>query len=241
MRNFLTTTALASAFTLAALAASPMVRAQDNQPGGGQDCIGEQCPGQGGGQKQFRKMPDANQMDDQSGDQVMPRKKRMSNQPDVDQDQSGDQAVPRKRRLSNQPDVDQDQSGDQAVPRKKRVGSQQQDDDVDVNVRARVQAGEGKWRFDSSRHQRRRSKDATFRFYFGGYWYPEPYWEVYSVRPRYRVSCGEGREIVAERFNRVRVVECNGGTYTYLGRSQGDTYRVLVNARTGRIVGRALI
>jgi hypothetical protein len=219
MRNSLTTTALASAFTLAALAASPMVRAQDNQPGGGQDCIGEQCPGQGGGQKQFRKMPGADQMDDQSGDQVMPRKKRMS----------------------NQPDVDQDQSGDQVMPRKKRVGSQQQDDDVDVNVRARVQAGEGKWRFDSSRHQRRRSKDATFRFYFGGYWYPEPYWETYSVRPRYRVSCGEGREIVAERFNRVRVVECNGGTYTYLGRSQGDTYRILVNARTGRIVGRALI
>lgn len=61
------------------------------------------------------------------------------------------------------------------------------------------------------------------------------------MRPRYRVSCGEGREIVAERFNRVRVVECNGGTYTYLGRSQGDTYRILVNARTGRIVGRALI
>lgn len=138
MRNFLMTTALASAFTLAAFAASSMVRAQDNPPGGGQDCIGDQCPGQGGGQKQYRKMPGTNQMDDQSGDQVMPRKKRMG----------------------SQPDVDQDQPGDQVMPRKKRIGSQQQDDDVDVNVRGRVQAGEGKWRFDSNRHQRRRSKNA---------------------------------------------------------------------------------
>ena len=103
----------------------------------------------------------------------------------------------------------------------------------------RVKESKMDWKFDSNRHERRRHKDATFRFYFGGYWYPQPYWEVYSIGGR--VSCGEGRAIVAARFNRVRVVECRGRTYTYLGRRQGDTYRILLNSRTGRIVGRALI
>ena len=137
-----------------------------------------------------------------------------------------------------------DESTDQVLPRKKRAQGTQNNNDVDVDVN--VQSGSQKrvrhadWRFDSNRHQRRRSKNSTFRFYFGGYWYPQPYWEVYSVRSG-RVSCREGRAIVSERFNRVRVIECNGGTYTYLGRRQGDTYRILLNARSGRIVGRAMI
>lgn len=59
-----------------------------------------------------------------------------------------------------------------------------------------------------------------------------------SLPPR-RISCGKGRAIVAARFNRVRVVECRGGTYTYLGRRRGETFRVLINPRTGRIIGRA--
>lgn len=133
-----------------------------------------------------------------------------------------------------------DQSGDQAMPRKKRAQNGQPNDQ-NVDRRSRTRVGEGNWRFDPNREQRRRSKDATFRFYFGGYWYPQPYWDVYGARPAYRISCGEGRGIVAERFNRVRVVECSGGTYTYMGRRGGDTYRIMVNARTGRIVGRALI
>lgn len=158
-----------------------------------------------------------------------------------------DQTVPKKRMRppqqndqmqNNQADV---QSDGQVMPRKKKRMESQQQNNTDVDVRTQTKVGEGGWRFDPNRQQRRNRKSATFRFYYGGYWYPEPYWEVYSVRPRYRISCGEGRGIVAERFNRVRVVECNGGTYTYLGRSQGDTYRILLNARTGRIVGRALI
>jgi hypothetical protein len=128
---------------------------------------------------------------------------------------------------------------EQTMPRKrKRMNAQQTD--VDVDVSAGVQAGEGKWRFDSNRHQRRRSKNATFRFYLDGYWYAQPYWQIYAARP-YRISCGEGRTIVAQRFNRVRVVECRGGTYTYLGRRQGETFRILLNSRTGRIVGRMMI
>jgi hypothetical protein len=50
------------------------------------------------------------------------------------------------------------------------------------------------------------------------------------------VSCGEGRAIVRDRgFNRVRTIECRGATFTYLGRRHGNDYKVMVNARTGRI------
>jgi hypothetical protein len=63
---------------------------------------------------------------------------------------------------------------------------------------------------------------------------------IERARPN-RLSCGAGRSIVAKRFNRVRVLECKGGTYTYLGRRNGATFRVLVDRRTGRVVGRAPI
>jgi hypothetical protein len=56
-----------------------------------------------------------------------------------------------------------------------------------------------------------------------------------------RISCGAGRSIVAKRFNRVRVIECKGGTYTYIGRRNGASFKVLVDGRTGRVVGQAPI
>jgi hypothetical protein len=155
----------------------------------------------------------------------------------------------RMKNIDQNNQVDQNGEGegqpaDQTTRRKKRAqGSGNDNGDVDMN--ADVQGGSQKsmrhadWKYEPGRHRRSRSKSATFRFYFGGYWYPEPYWQVYTTRGR--VSCGEGRAIVASRFNRVRVVECNGGTYTYMGRRQGDTYRILLNSRTGRIVGREMI
>lgn len=215
MKAILATTALATTLLFGTLGASSSVLAQDAQPTM-KECVGDQCPGgaMGGGNQT-------------PSDQAKP-KKRLKTQEQNNEMQGG------------QDYQSGSQTNDQVMPRKKRVQSgQQNNDNGDVNSRKRV--SEGKWRFDQNRHQRRNSKNSTFRFYFGGYWYPEPYWEVTSMRPRYRISCGEGRDIVSERFNRVRVVECSGGTYTYLGRRSGDTYRVLVNSRTGRIVGRALI
>jgi hypothetical protein len=101
---------------------------------------------------------------------------------------------------------------------------------------SRREARRGDWRYDPNRHHRSRNKDARFRFYYGGYWYAEPYWTL----PLYglsRVSCGEGRAIVDDNgFNRVRTIECSGGTYTYAARRQGDSYRVSLNSRTGEIV-----
>jgi hypothetical protein len=101
----------------------------------------------------------------------------------------------------------------------------------------RVKQSEANWKFDPNREERRRHKDDRFRFYFGGFWYPEPYWLGYGLAVNPRVSCGEGRAIVRDRgFYRVRTVECSGRTFTYLGRRHGDTFRVLVSSRTGRII-----
>ena len=101
----------------------------------------------------------------------------------------------------------------------------------------RVKQSSAGWKFDPNRHERRRNKDDQFRFYFSGYWYPQPYWLGYGLAVGPRVSCGEGRMIVRDRgFYRVRTVECYGRTYTYLGRRHGDTFRVLVSSRSGRIV-----
>jgi len=114
----------------------------------------------------------------------------------------------------------------------KRVNRNDDNDRRDVKREAR----RGDWKYDSKRHHRNRNKDARFRYYYGGYWYAEPYWTLplYGVG---RVSCGEGRAIVDDNgFNRVRTIECSGGTYTYAARRQGDSYRVSLNARTGEIV-----
>jgi hypothetical protein len=192
MKNTLVTTALASALVVGGLFAVPTSFAQDNEP-----CVGEDCPdmqGQGTHKKRMKGIEQNNQGEDESPDEMVPRKK-------------------------------------------KRVQSTQENDvDVDVQEGSSRRVRQADWKYNPDRHQRRRSKSSIYRFYLDGWWYPQPYWEVYGVGP-YRISCGEGRAIVAARFYRVRVVECRGGIYTYLGRREGDTFRVLVNSRTGRIVG----
>lgn len=222
MKSFFTSTALASLLVAGALFTLTPAGAQNNEP-----CVGENCPApdmqgdQGSSKKRLKDVDQNNQNTEEPSDQPMNGKKRIQGSTDENEMQDG-----------------------QSAPRKKRAERAQQDKDVDVNVDVDVgsqkRARSSGWKFDSDRHQRRRSKSATFRFYLDGYWYAQPYWEVYGVRSG-RVSCGEGRAIVSARFARVRVVECNGGTYTYLGRREGDTFRILLNARTGRIVGRALI
>jgi hypothetical protein len=122
------------------------------------------------------------------------------------------------------------QNPDQCQPRRMKRA---QTEVIDVS---RKQA-QNDWQFDSNRHERRRNKDAQFRFFFGGYWYPEQYWLGASLPVQSRVSCGEGRLIVRDRgFNRVQTVECQGRTYTYLGRRNGNTFKVLLSARSGRVI-----
>jgi hypothetical protein len=122
---------------------------------------------------------------------------------------------------------------DDGMTKKRRI---RVEDSADVKVEKSVTSAQSDWRFDSNRHERRRKKDDRFRFFFGGFWYPEPYWS-YGLVVRPRIGCREGREILFDRgFRRVRVVECAGRTYTYIGRRHGDPFRILLSARSGRIV-----
>jgi hypothetical protein len=113
------------------------------------------------------------------------------------------------------------------------VSAQSSGDNASIKVDT-----QSKWRFDSNRHERRHHRDDQFRFYFGGFWYPQPYWQGYGLAIGPRISCGEGRAILRDRgFYRVRIIECSGRTYTYFGHRHGDSFRVLLNSRNGRIVG----
>jgi hypothetical protein len=106
-----------------------------------------------------------------------------------------------------------------------------------AGAKVETQHVQKKWKFNKNRHERRHRKDDRFRFYFGGFWHPQPYWLGYGFPVNQRVSCGEGRAIVDARgFNRVRTLECRGAAYTYLGRRHGDDFKVVLNARTGRII-----
>jgi hypothetical protein len=237
MKSVLTTTALATVLVFGLAAGPGMVRAQDAN---GQQCTGDNCPN--------KKMKGTEQ-NQQMNEQGTSNKKRMGTQQNGNESAQTDQGTQyKKKKMGNtQQNGDQmgtqengnvkTQAGEETVLRKKRhVGVQENDVNVQVN------AGTGReWRFDPSHERRSRSRSATFRFYFEGYYYPEPYWTHVRMGYGPGISCGEGRAIVAQRFNRVRVIECRGPIYTYFGRRSGDSFRVMVNARNGRIVGRDLM
>jgi hypothetical protein len=93
------------------------------------------------------------------------------------------------------------------------------------------------WKFDPTKQERARHKSDRFRFEYGGFWYPAPYWMGYGLSVSHRIACADGRAILRDHgFNRIRPVECRGGTYTYLGHRHGDNFQVLLSSRTGRIV-----
>jgi hypothetical protein len=209
-------TAFASALALASLAAPPFANATDKMM---RPCI-ECIPGGGGG-------GDAGPDVQNGQDQNFPGRLRKFPQPDIqnEQGQGPDQFQPRRRVKKFEPnDQFQQGGGDLNAPIEKRAGKSKQ-----------------AWKYDSSKHERRRYKDKKFRFYFSGFWYPYPYWDDpyyyddYYIEP-YRVSCREGAEIVSERFSRVRILECNGRVYTYVGRRYGDTFEIKLSSRTGRIL-----
>ena len=155
MKSILTTAALGSALVFGTFIAANVASSQDSSD---QPCVGENCPApdmqnQGGNKKKMKGVDQNNQGGDESTDQTLPRKKRVQGM-----------------------DQNQDQNADQTMPRKKKVGTN--DTDVDVNVQVGSQHG----KFDPNRYQHRRSRSATFRFYYGGFWYAQPYWQVYSVR-----------------------------------------------------------
>jgi hypothetical protein len=207
MNRMVKMTALASALAMASLAVPHFAVAKDKVLRQCIDCI----PGGGGG-------AEPNMQNDQ--DQGIPgRRVKKFEQPNIQDDEG--QYVPRKLKKFEPNDQFQQGGGDDNV--------------IEKRTRRTKQA----WKFDNNRHERRRYKDNRFRFYFDGFWYPRAYWDDYYyddyIMPS-RVSCREGAEIVSERFARVRIVECDGRVYTYLGRRRGDTFEIKLNSRTGRIV-----
>jgi hypothetical protein len=152
--------------------------------------------------------------------------------PRSDEEYSDDQETYTKKRKYQEEDQTSEES-DQ--PRRKRK-YQDSDQAEDQSDQFRAKHAEGDWKYDPSRHKRRRHKDDEYHFYFGGFWYPEPYWAIGIGNP-YRIGCAEGRSILRDRgFYRVLTVECYGRTYTYTGRRHGDRFRILLSSRTGRIV-----
>ncbi|HEY7747516.1 MAG TPA: hypothetical protein VH933_02450 [Aestuariivirgaceae bacterium] len=93
------------------------------------------------------------------------------------------------------------------------------------------------WKFDPAKQERSRHKSDHFRFRFGDYWYPARYWMGYGLSLSHRIACSDGRAILRDHgYYRVRPIECRGGAFTYLGHRHGDSFRVLLSSRTGRIV-----
>jgi hypothetical protein len=158
----------------------------------------------------------------------------MGNQ-DCGQKNSGEQT-----RTKNKGDNDavQKKDDDKGSTRKSRAQRDDDNNKIDNNRGNRRQASN--WKYDPQRNHRSRNKDSRYRFYLGGYYYDQPYWDSPSIELSLgngRVSCGEGQRIVNDSgFNPVRTVECSGRTFTYTGRRDGDTFRVTLNSRNGRIV-----
>jgi hypothetical protein len=93
------------------------------------------------------------------------------------------------------------------------------------------------WKFDSTKQERSHHRSDRFRYEYGGFWYPAPYWMGYGLSASHRIDCGDGRAILRDHgFSTIRPVECRGGIYTYLGHRHGDSFRVLLSAKSGRIV-----
>ena len=168
----------------------------------------------------------------------------------ADQGSCGDQMPGNAGKYRSQNNQSYDGSGDMQIRKKRQPRDSQNYDqndgqpgDMQMRKKRSAQNNNDSWKYDSKRHDRRRSRNSQFRFFFGGYYYQQPYWtgESYGIQS-YRVSCGEGRGIVDDNgYNRVRTIECGGGTFTYLGRRNGNTFKVFLNSRTGRIVGRQAV
>ena len=100
------------------------------------------------------------------------------------------------------------------------------------------------WQYDPRRHHRQNFGDNVFRFNFGGFYYDQPYWQQSQpdwqqsqpYRNYYRISCAQGRSIVAANgFNHVGTISCGGLNYTYQASRFSHRYTVNVNSRRGTI------
>jgi hypothetical protein len=74
-----------------------------------------------------------------------------------------------------------------------------------------------------------------WRYHRGYGWYDYGRYGDFR-RHRGRLTCNQARRLVDRRYNRVRVRECNGRTYTFRAVTRnGNRVTVYVNSRTGAI------
>ncbi len=79
---------------------------------------------------------------------------------------------------------------------------------------------------------RHREHPVFLQFEFGEYRYPERAWAAGGI------SCRGGQWIAHNRgFYAVDPIDCHGRTFVYYGRWWGDTFKVHIDSRTGRIRG----
>ena len=81
-----------------------------------------------------------------------------------------------------------------------------------------------------------RQMGPDYRYYDGRGWYQ--YQPDYQNQPRNRgrISCNEARRIVRDRgFRNVATRECEGRTYTFTARRNGNRILLYVNSRTGAV------
>ena len=75
----------------------------------------------------------------------------------------------------------------------------------------------------------------SWRYHDGYGWYDYRRYGEFRGH-RNRLSCREARRLVDRRYDRVRVRECNGRTYTFTAENRrGKRIVVYVNSRTGAI------
>jgi hypothetical protein len=198
----------------------------DNQPS-----VGDNGPDQGTPDRYVRKVHPADQpsVSDNGPDQVTPDRYVRKVHPE-DRLSVGD----------NQPDRGMPDPYVRKYPPDREI-KRGGDGDVTTDRKWKHYA-ERKWRFDPNRHERRHHRDKRFHFFFGGYWYPEPYWDEFygSYDGNYilsrTISCQEGAEIVAQRFYGVRILDCRGGVFTYVGLRYGAAFEIELSALTGTIL-----
>jgi hypothetical protein len=181
-----------------------------------QDCPSDQLQKSDEGEKEYSGKRRRKIEQEESGDPIMQQKELQTGDTET-----GEQTR-RKRRIQEEEDT---KPVDEFA------------DDQQYRRRSTAQ-NESQWKYDPKRHERRRKRDDRFRYEWNGYWYSEPYWwyDFNNWRP-YRVSCGEGRLILLDRgFRRVRPIRCQGRTYSYLARRYGETFRIIMHSRTGRIL-----
>ena len=75
-----------------------------------------------------------------------------------------------------------------------------------------------------------------YRYYQGRGWYRHQSGNQFQYGNRGRISCGEAKRLVRNKgFRNVSTRECQGSTYTFTARRNGNRILLFVNSRNGNV------